>query len=229
MNNIKKKFNKVFDYFYIVRTPKFYGQNVFKIGKTHQLPHKRFSQYEIDTEIFLCLNVSDFPGGCDEFEKKIIDKFSKIFQLFEGREYFFGSVRKMIRVIYDLYENTPTKKKLITNLNHHSDPNNSIESNISDDEAIIMAATNCKNLKLIRKCLVDNFSDLEITINLVNILNQTPQQIYHEKKKAKKHERKEPNNFNQIIDPNLIHHEKLPAISLIFSKEKCDFPVLVPL
>ena len=88
---ISTKFNKKAEYFYIIRTPKFFENSVFKIGKTSQTLTKRFQGYDSGTEIFLCINVSYYDGGCDAFERNMIKllRNDNRFKLIDGNEYFY--------------------------------------------------------------------------------------------------------------------------------------------
>lgn len=97
-HSIKSKY-KHSEYFYIIRSTEFIGNNVYKIGKTAQKPFKRFNSYPLNSELYLCLKVED----SDLFETEIVKLFNLKFKLFQGREYYFGNVHDMITEAMNLY------------------------------------------------------------------------------------------------------------------------------
>jgi len=100
------------EYIYLILLREFLTQkkSIYKIGKTKQVNATRFNNYPKGSELQFQIKCND----CDNFEKKLIDKFKKEFiQKKEyGNEYFEGDCNKMINIIFNSKNIT---KNIITN------------------------------------------------------------------------------------------------------------------
>jgi hypothetical protein len=100
MKKIKSKI-KSSEYFYIIKTPEFLNEPVYKIGKTAQEPFRRFNQYALNSKLIFCLEVTEI--GCDLFEAEMIEIFKKKYKLYQCNEYFYGDHIDMINTVIGHY------------------------------------------------------------------------------------------------------------------------------
>lgn len=85
-------------YIYIVQEPEFIHSNVsvFKIGRTSQSNHKRFSGYPVGTKIMY----QEYVNNTKDLERVLIRIFKQEFlQYAKGNEYFYGNIYKMMDVV----------------------------------------------------------------------------------------------------------------------------------
>jgi len=94
------------------------GENVYKIGKSKKEFGERFSQYPKQSQMHLHLWVEDI----DLFEMQMIDIYNKVFKKRGefGNEYFEGSQKEMINLIFCYFNsnnnNTKTDEQKIKNI-----------------------------------------------------------------------------------------------------------------
>jgi rubredoxin len=83
----------MYNYLYLIKDKRDIGSNVYKIGKTTQLPSDRFKGYEKGTYPIRISQVDN----CNKREYELIDLFKKKYELSRGREYFNGNLNDMIK------------------------------------------------------------------------------------------------------------------------------------
>ena len=69
------------------------NENIYKIGKTTQIPKKRFNSYPKNSELILCLQVNNCHNIENEIKKIFTRKFNKRHD--HGSEYFEGDINAM--------------------------------------------------------------------------------------------------------------------------------------
>jgi hypothetical protein len=131
-----------FQYIYLIYLREFINskQNIYKIGKTKQINHKRFSQYPKGSIILYqitCIN-------CDKAEKDLISLFKSNYEHCKniGNEYFKGNYRIMINDINTYIFNSEADIN-----NSEADINNS-EANINNSEADINNSEADNNIEI---------------------------------------------------------------------------------
>jgi len=80
------------NFLYLIQDINDIGTNIYKIGKTNQLPDQRFKGYEKGSYPFRISKVDN----CNYREKELINIFKEKYELARGREYFRGDLNKMI-------------------------------------------------------------------------------------------------------------------------------------
>ena len=97
---MKKKHNFV----YLIREREFIrlDENVYKLGKTTQLPNSRLQGYPKSSQIVLFIDVFD----CHTTEKKLISAFDSLFinRKDIGREYYEGELNAMKRTFFNIID-----------------------------------------------------------------------------------------------------------------------------
>jgi hypothetical protein len=116
------------NYIYLLQEREFLKtkENIFKVGMTTKLNHKRFNQYPKSSILLfqiICQN-------CKDIEKIIIEKFKNIFKIRKdiGNEYFEGDYLNMIDIIY-----TTVKQE-----NNNIINNNNLSNEKKSDEYILI-------------------------------------------------------------------------------------------
>jgi hypothetical protein len=97
-------------YLYVIRVREYVNsnQNIYKIGKTKQEPHKRMAGYPKDSELYLTVCVDN----CDLKEKELIKQCKERFAIRHdiGDEYFQGDVKEIMKLIFQLSDSwNPSK------------------------------------------------------------------------------------------------------------------------
>jgi len=82
----------MYHYLYLIQDMQYPNTNIYKIGKTTQLPDRRFKGYINGTYPIRIANVDD----CNIREKELICLFNNKFKRVKGREYFSGMLNDMI-------------------------------------------------------------------------------------------------------------------------------------
>jgi hypothetical protein len=82
----------MYHFLYLIQTSKDLYTNIYKIGKTTQLPEERFKGYDKES---YPLRIS-LVDNCSERETELILLFNNKFKLNRGREYFEGDIEEMI-------------------------------------------------------------------------------------------------------------------------------------
>jgi hypothetical protein len=83
------------EYIYIIQVEKDFGKNIYKIGKTTQIPFKRFISYCEEVQIIQFNSVAN----CHTAEKELIHEFTKTFgKPVRGFEYFEGDLNLMLEI-----------------------------------------------------------------------------------------------------------------------------------
>lgn len=106
------------DYIYLIQERESIRcfDNIYKIGKTKQQPHKRMEGYPKDSLLYITIVVDD----CDKAELDLIHEFKIKFtqETKQGKEYFRGNPIEMIKCIVDYqYKHFSLKKcRMITHL-----------------------------------------------------------------------------------------------------------------
>lgn len=97
---MKKKHNFV----YLIREREFVrlNENVYKLGKTTQLPNSRLQGYPKSSQVILFIDVFD----CHQTEKRLIQTFDQQFECRRdiGREYYQGDLNAMKRTFFNIID-----------------------------------------------------------------------------------------------------------------------------
>ena len=124
------------DYIYIIRTreSKRLKEDIYKIGKTQQDPHKRMSGYSKGCEYFLVRKVNN----CSVIEKSIMKCFdSKYKNITEhGREYYAGNIQYMIQDINRICDEECDKTLKTQDIVENSDEEHSDEEHTDEEDHI---------------------------------------------------------------------------------------------
>jgi hypothetical protein len=83
----------MYNYLYLIQDKNDIGTNIYKIGKTTQLPDKRFKGY-VEGSYPLCIFKVD---DCDQRENDLKKIFREKYTLERGYEYFKGNINNMIQ------------------------------------------------------------------------------------------------------------------------------------
>ncbi len=107
----------VHSYIYLIQVCKHIGTKKYKIGKTTPATDSRkidrFMSYPKGSEPHLLRSVP--TDQVTIIEDMIIDVFNKRFELFEGREWFIGDKKEMIKIIETIIEENITDKHIKDN------------------------------------------------------------------------------------------------------------------
>lgn len=88
INNVKKASCGLI---YLIQPALVLNSNIYKVGKTSKTNLDRLNSYGRKSRVFLVLE----SNNVDDLEKRIIDKMSKKYTLFHGKEYFEGNIKFM--------------------------------------------------------------------------------------------------------------------------------------
>jgi hypothetical protein len=120
-------------YIYIIRTreSKRLKEDIYKIGKTQQEPHKRMNGYSKGCEVFLVRKVIN----CNVIEKSIMKCFdSKYENITEhGREYYSGNMQDMIKDINRICDEECDKTLKTDDILENSDEEHIDEEHIDEE------------------------------------------------------------------------------------------------
>jgi hypothetical protein len=126
----------MYNYLYLIQDNRDIGSNVYKIGKTTQLPSDRFKGYAKGTYPIRISQVDN----CHQREYELIDLFKKRYELYRGREYFEGNLNDMIKEFNNLCNdciNMNDNNELLENELYYNQKIKDHQSkfNLSDEEA----------------------------------------------------------------------------------------------
>ena len=113
----------MYNYLYLIQDKKDINLDIYKIGKTTQLPDQRFKGYINGTYPIRISKVDD----CHKRENELINIFKNKYKIARGREYFIGNINNIIIDFTNFCNNllvtdvNTNKEKIICDLDIHTD------------------------------------------------------------------------------------------------------------
>ena len=211
----------MYNYLYLIQVNNDIGSNIYKIGKTTQIPSERFKGYKKGTYPIRISMVDD----CHKREHELIKLFNIKYKLIRGREYFLGTLNKMILDFNNFCDNI--LNNISQNISHNLSHN--ISNNIENSYIMTEYICSICNIMFYNKQSLTRHQSKKIKCNLkteykCNNCNKCFKQkknlIDHQDKNICNNKIKLVDKKNIIDNKNIINNETIIEILLNEDEDK---------
>lgn len=209
------------NFLYLIQDKLDINTDIYKIGKTTQIPDKRFKGY-IEGTYPLRISKVD---NCHKRECELIDIFKKKYNVARGREYFKGNINTMIKDFTQFCDSIIPKTIINIVNNYNIDNNNKFKCNICNAEFTakigLIKHQNKKN-----KCNVETAFQCKNCLKYFRHNKSLKEHTIKQNCKNEEHENNDENIIDELDDYlNLVFIAKLDIeskIKLIKTKIQLD-------